>query len=319
MKLESYTMPRFANKSKNRKNSITRRLINKKKVLPTTTTSSTESSTSSFYTGPLDMTYISDEIFVAGYPWNRRTEKRIRRNNVDEMANYLNETYGDRYLIWNLSGTREYDTEPFENRVVNFPCGFVDFGTPTIDQLYRISYSLRWWIKSHPKHVRVFLSLVSNNNNNNENQQRQIAVIHGKDDTVAVGVAVACYLIYSGICDGFLDALDIYLQRRHPKWKMDVTALPASYRRALINFHSIRELPNFSCQNTDSSLFLNCIFVYNLPVLNKASSQQEDNKLVSSRPIPRLELFKGMKTIFSSSWDKESIMEWVRRTFRLGK
>ena len=134
-------------------------------------------------------------------------------------------------------------------------------------------------------------------------------MIHGKDDTVAVGVAIACYLIYSGTCDNFLDALDMYLQCRHPKWKMDATALPASYRRALINFHSIRTLPNFSSQNADSSLFLNCIFVYNLPILKKASSQDD---VSSSRPVPRLEIFKGMKTIFSSSWDKESIMEWVR-------
>ena len=238
---------------------------------------------------------------MAGYPWNRRTEKRIRRNNIDEMARYLNEMYGDRYLIWNLSGTREYDAEKFENRVLNFPCGFVDFGTPTIDQLYRVSYSLHWWIKSHPKHV---------------------AVIHGKDDTVAIGVAIACYLIYSGRCDSFLDALDMYLQCRHPRWKMDATALPASYRRALINFHSIRELSNFSSQSAaDSSLFLNCIFIYNLPVLNKSSSSEKsDNELTtssSSRPIPRLELFKGMKTIFSSSWDKESIMEWVRTRLSL--
>ena len=163
-------MPRFSNKSKNRKSAITRRLMNKKKVLPTTTISETESSTSSFYTGPLDLTYISDEICVAGYPWNRRTEKRIRRNNIDEMASYLNETYGDRYLIWNLSGTREYDTVPFENRVLNFPCGFVDFGTPTIDQLYRISYSLRWWIKSHPKHVRFFFLYYRTISHNNKHQ-----------------------------------------------------------------------------------------------------------------------------------------------------
>ena len=163
-------MPRFSNKSKNRKSAITRRLINKKKVLPTTTISETEYST--FYTGPLDLTYISDEICVAGYPWNRRTEKRIRRNNIDEMASYLNETYGDRYLIWNLSGTREYDTVPFENRVLNFPCGFVDFGTPTIDQLYRISYSLRWWIKSHPKHVRFFFFLLSYDITQQQQQQQ---------------------------------------------------------------------------------------------------------------------------------------------------
>ena len=88
----------------------------------------------------------------------------------------------------------------------------------------------------------------------------------------------------------------MYLQCRHPKWKMDATALPASYRRALINFHSIRTLPNFSSQNADSSLFLNCIFVYSLPILNKSSSQ-EDGSFSSSRPTATRD-FQGYEDYF---------------------
>ena len=62
-----------------------------------------------------------------------------------------------------------YDYSCFGNKVLDFEVGFVDLGTPTIDQLFRLCYSFHYWLKLHPQNV---------------------VVCHGKDDPVAVGVAV---------------------------------------------------------------------------------------------------------------------------------
>ena len=39
--------------------------------------------------------------------------------------------------------------------VLDFECGFVDLGTPTIDQLFRLCYSFHCWLNLHREHVVV--------------------------------------------------------------------------------------------------------------------------------------------------------------------
>ena len=51
----------------------------------------------------LDVTRITNRLVACGLPWRQRTERGSRRNNVEDLARFLNFRYPDRYLIWNLT------------------------------------------------------------------------------------------------------------------------------------------------------------------------------------------------------------------------
>jgi isocitrate lyase len=51
----------------------------------------------------LDLTRLSDRVFVSGMIWKRRTEKQSHRNNCEELAEYLNSKHPNEYLIYNLT------------------------------------------------------------------------------------------------------------------------------------------------------------------------------------------------------------------------
>ena len=203
----------------------------------------------------LDVSYVTPQICVVGFPWRGRTERRARRNNIDGLAEFIETRHPGRYMLWNLTAAGGYDYVKFNNKVLDFECGFVDLGTPTIDQLFRLCYSFHCWLKLH---------------------RQNVVVIHGKEDPVAVGVVCACYLLYSGQADNFLDALDLFLKKRLPNWKMDCTALPASYRRALIHFHSIGTIKGMA-QRGPPPLRFNCVLIYKLPLLPMRGKKTDES------------------------------------------
>jgi hypothetical protein len=51
----------------------------------------------------LDILHISQRLVVMGMPWKSRTEKRIHRNQIDHIATFIDLTYRNRYMIFNLS------------------------------------------------------------------------------------------------------------------------------------------------------------------------------------------------------------------------
>lgn len=54
----------------------------------------------------LDITRITNRLIVCGLPWRQRTERGSRRNNVDDLATFLNFRYPGRYMIWSLTSNR---------------------------------------------------------------------------------------------------------------------------------------------------------------------------------------------------------------------
>jgi hypothetical protein len=52
----------------------------------------------------LDICRITSSLIVSGTCWRQRTERLSHRNNVSDMAAFLNARYGKSYMIWNLLG-----------------------------------------------------------------------------------------------------------------------------------------------------------------------------------------------------------------------
>jgi hypothetical protein len=50
----------------------------------------------------LDITYITPRLLIIGALWEARTMKEERKNNSKEMATFLNEKHGGKYIIWNF-------------------------------------------------------------------------------------------------------------------------------------------------------------------------------------------------------------------------
>jgi hypothetical protein len=44
----------------------------------------------------------SPQLYVAGLPWRRQTEIRSQRNNLNELGRYLERTFPDKYMVFNL-------------------------------------------------------------------------------------------------------------------------------------------------------------------------------------------------------------------------
>jgi hypothetical protein len=51
----------------------------------------------------LDITRINDRLYVAGMLWSRRTEKQSNRNNVEDVANWVNSNKHRKFMVWNLT------------------------------------------------------------------------------------------------------------------------------------------------------------------------------------------------------------------------
>ena len=51
----------------------------------------------------LDLVRITDRILTCGTPTSGPSNPRQNKNNVEQLANFLNQKY-PRYMIWNLSG-----------------------------------------------------------------------------------------------------------------------------------------------------------------------------------------------------------------------
>ena len=55
------------------------------------------------------------------------------RNHIQDVANFLDETHGGHYKVYNLCSERTYDNKKFHNNVVHWPIG--DHNVPTVKQM----------------------------------------------------------------------------------------------------------------------------------------------------------------------------------------
>jgi hypothetical protein len=51
-----------------------------------------------------DITRISNRLLACGLPWLNQSDLRAHRNNIHDLAHFLNTRYGSNYMLWNLAG-----------------------------------------------------------------------------------------------------------------------------------------------------------------------------------------------------------------------
>lgn len=98
----------------------------------------------------LDLTYITPKLIAMGYPASG--VEKTYRNDINEVANFLNSRHPYSYRVYNLS-ERSYDYNKFEGRVNE--CGFPDHHPPPLQLLLDIINDMIEWVAKSSKHVLV--------------------------------------------------------------------------------------------------------------------------------------------------------------------
>lgn len=135
---------------------------------------------------------------ACGRPTTRPTDLRDHRNNIDELAAYLDKKIGENYLVYNLSNKNRnmIDYSKFHNSVVEFqPFSRSDVvdDTPAMGQIFRICYSLKFWFDWGPETA---------------------AVLHCNTGVLRTGFILACYMVYIGEADSVEQALQMFSRAR---------------------------------------------------------------------------------------------------------
>ncbi|TPX56099.1 hypothetical protein PhCBS80983_g04792 [Powellomyces hirtus] len=144
--------------------------------------------------GKIDITRITDRVISAGMCWAQRSDRRIRRNNINDLARFVNTRYPGRYMIWNLASDTSqgiYDTAEFGHQVVSFP--FSKAYSLSIATLFDVCRSIHAWLQLDPLHV---------------------AVVQCPTGLGRSAVAIACYLRYADVFADAADGFDYFIERR---------------------------------------------------------------------------------------------------------
>ena len=201
-------------------------------------------------TSDVDMQAITDRLLCMGRPWENRTSKESRRNNVYDISAFLNKSYYYLYLVFNLSNGRVYPLKPFNYQVLQFePERSMDIdkmGCPSLEEIFNVCYAIKFWL-----------------NLNYSN----IAVLHCDNGVSRTKLFAACYLLFSGECKTMDEALLLFYRKRlrKPNYTMlDVLKrMSSSAKQVTQHFARIHDLkgglPN------RKPLVLRSILIHNLP------------------------------------------------------
>eukprot|EP00035_Acanthoeca_spectabilis_P014758 m.286681 g.286681 ORF g.286681 m.286681 type:complete len:1197 (-) comp16214_c0_seq4:10886-14476(-) len=172
----------------------------------------------------LDLTEIGPQLLVSGLPWRNKTEPNAHRNNVDDLAAYLDATYDRKYIVFNLVpfvDRAQYNFNPLHGQVSLHSVVSVK-GCPDLRQLFAVCGALDAWLS---------LSI------------RNVAVLHEHTGHSLCALVLGAYMLFTRQCDNPDEALEWY-RRKRPGF----SALSPTTRRFLFHFdHLLQfggELPN---------------------------------------------------------------------------
>ncbi|KAF4044162.1 5-trisphosphate 3-phosphatase ptn1 [Phytophthora infestans] len=120
----------------------------------------------------LDLTYIMPRLITMGYPASG--VEKTYRNDINDVAAFLNSRHPDVYRVYNLS-ERRYDCSKVKCRVSE--CGFSADHPPPLQLLIDIVNDMMEWASKNPSNV---------------------IVVHCLDGQGCTGLVCTCYLLFTG-------------------------------------------------------------------------------------------------------------------------
>lgn len=252
----------------------------------------------------LNFSYINDNIVAMGFPsMNSGTNRTLIRDNpIDLVAMYLNVKHGGHYMIWNLS-EETYDYSYFENQVLEF--NFPGHPAPPLGLMFKICSSIESWLEADDKNL---------------------AVIHCLTGKGRTGTVIACYLAWIGQFPTALEALQYVAEKRNST--IEKLTIP-SQRRYIQYFNHVMD----GVKPRSSPLLLRRVIMNTIPVfgrrttlepvkpqaLTNGSEGGEDSRETEVPPVdanaepeleevveegccPYLQIFKGGKLVFTTTW-----------------
>jgi hypothetical protein len=146
----------------------------------------------------LDVSYITPRVIACGRPSVRESDLDDHRNNIDDLASFLDSRHPESYMLINLSNkTRaQIDYSRFHNAIVEFhPHSRADLtdDTPGLGEVFRACYCLRFALEWRPDLV---------------------AVMHCNSGVFRTGFILAAFLVYVGQCASMGEALALFSRRR---------------------------------------------------------------------------------------------------------
>lgn len=137
----------------------------------------------------LDLCEISSRIIAMSFP--SKGKAAFFRNDIVDVAHYLDLTYGEHYRVYNLCSERFYDTSYFHNRVERITID--DHNVPRINDMIRMADSVTEWFE--------------------ENDANVIAV-HCKGGKGRTGTMISVALLKTGVCQTATEALTLFAEGR---------------------------------------------------------------------------------------------------------
>lgn len=116
--------------------------------------------------------------------------EKCYRNNINDVAAFLEERHKDSYLIFNLS-CRRYDYKKFKNMVKEYE--WQDHHSPAMNVLFEVC-----------QEMYTFLS----------KNQDNIVIVNCNAGKGRTGTSISCFLMFSGLAETSVDAITYYGWKR---------------------------------------------------------------------------------------------------------
>lgn len=248
----------------------------------------------------LDLTFITEQLIVCGFPVARASSKRANEINVDELAEYLETHHANHYLIFNLNALDQSDapssacaspaydsnsssstnntapslieqlwkrTPQLSNSSSSSPAADAHaIAAKVREQMLEFSWE-RDGMKAHTPPMDLIFRICYSIFAWLSLDAANVAVVNCETGKTRSGVVVACYLLFARLADDPIAAFVAFYRKRWAMRSLTPEALqsktPPSIQRFLASFYALLELqkpPN------DAPLVLKAIIFRALPV-----------------------------------------------------
>ncbi len=200
----------------------------------------------------LDLSYITPRIIAMGFP-SSGVEK-FYRNPLEQVRDFLTEKHPGKYRLYNLckEKDRTYDETQFQNQVRMFP--WYDHSVPPLGMMSYFCKDIEEWL--------------------NEDEENIVA-IHCKAGKGRTGLAICCYLIWSGKCSNYMDALKYFADKR----VMDGKGVTISSQRRFIMYFA--DLMQHKLKGSKRNLLAGSMMIPPAGMNNLVESDDDDNSVDS--------------------------------------